>query len=282
MSSTALTFAFIGPLFWSLAVILYRIIMPRGADAKTLMIFTQLGASCLTALATGLPNFLVLPREVLTLLLLSGVTWGLGVYLEIRALEHLEAAAMGVIGAFRYVLTIIIGLSIFAEPFGVTRGTGALLILLSILGISDWKKASFKRGFLLQLGSTLPQTCALAIDKHLSSLVPPNAIAISSFFFCGLVFLVLSPWRALHIRGEIQKSHGLSLLIPFCLAGSYYGTVQAFALANFVPIMAIGETSLIMSWALAYFILKERDRPLRSLICCIVCGLGVFLVCQLP
>jgi len=280
MSAAALTFAFIGPIFWSFAVILYRLIMPRGADAKTLMIFTQLGASCLIALVTGIPPFQDLPLAVLSLLLLSGVIWGLGVYLEIRALEHLEAAAMGVIGAFRYVLTVIIGLVLFTEPFGTLRAVGAALIVLSIIGISDWQKASFKRGFFFQLASTFPQTCALAIDKHLSSHAPPNAIAISSFFFCGLVFLVFSPGRALSIRGEIQKSRGLSLLIPFCLAGSYYGTVQAFALADFVPVMAIGETSLMMSWALAYLLLKERERPIRSLMCSIVCGVGVFLVCR--
>ncbi|MBX7144933.1 MAG: DMT family transporter [Oligoflexia bacterium] len=271
--------ALLNAVLWSLALIFYRAMMSRGADARALVIFGQLGA-CLSLIATlGFPHYEVLDGLTISLLVASGMLWAFGVFLEIAALKYLEATASGIIAAGRYVVGFLTGIFILGEQVTQWNVLGAALIVAAIIGISEFGRITFERGFWLTCAAVLLQVAAYAIDKHLSASVAPPTIAISSFFFPGLTFLLIYPRQVFHIPQEVRRSRGLLVMLPIMLACCYWAVVTAFTRANFIVVLAIAESSLVFTCFFAYFFLNEKERWLRKIICSLLCSLGVVLVC---
>lgn len=266
-------------LIWSLVLIFYRYVMSRGSDAITLMIFGQLGASALLCLFMGVPEYLSYSTDVLSLLVISGLCWALGVFLEILALKYIEATTSGIIAAARYILSFLVGVLVLSENISLSRGFGAALIVAAIVGISEFGKVSFKRGFWLTFIGIFFQVSAYAIDKKLAESITPSAIAVSSFFFPGVVFLLLYPRRVLTIPLEIKISRGLVFLLPAGLALCYLAVITAFTKAEFISVLAIAESALIFTCIFAYLILGEKSDAVRKFLCSLMCALGVVLVC---
>ena len=264
---------------WSLVLIFYRLVMSKGADARTLVIFIQLYATAFLICCFGLPDYLSYERSMLYLLVASGLLWAFGVFLEIAALEYIEATASRIIAAARYVLSFCVGIFVLGEPLSLLRVSGVLLIIFSILGISRFHLLTFRKGFWLTLASVFLQVSAYAIDKNLAEVLPATSIVISSFFFPGFTFLLIYPRNLIKIREEIIRSKGILIVIPIALALAYLAIVKAFGVGEFVSVMAIAESTLIFTALFAYLFLNERDQPMRKAVCSIACAIGVILVC---
>lgn len=277
--SIVILYASLSAFLWSMVLVVLRLVMPRGADAKTLMIFNQLGAFALCLLLFGWPKFGLLDQSTVILLVLSGLSWALGVYLEVLALEHLEASASGVVGAVRYLLAIAVGIFFFQEHFTLLNALGALLVMSAVVFIGDLGKLNFRKGATLQFIAVFPQVIAYGLDKYLIGFLPSELVTTSAYLFCGMSFLVLFPKRVTLIPNEIRNSKYTLLFIPVGLAGCYYLLVTSFSLGGkFTMGMALVESSVIINWILGYLILKERDQALRKLVCCLVCFLGIVLI----
>jgi drug/metabolite transporter (DMT)-like permease len=217
----------------------------------------------------------------LGLLLISGAFWAIGVYAEIRALAFIDTSASGVIGSFRYVLACLIGQYFFKENFSFLNIIGACLIMLAVIGIGglDFKKFNYRTGFLLQIFASSTQVIAYSLDKYLSASLSAELVTTCSYFFPALLFLILNPKKLLLIPSQIKLTKYWLCLIPIGVFLCYYALVKSFSIGGEFKIgMALVESSVVINWIFAYFLLKERNEAMQKLGFCVLCFLGICLI----
>lgn len=255
--------------------------MTSNADAKVVLVFSQLGAALLCFIFLGFPNFFILNSYTFSLILLSAFFWSVGVYTEILALEYIDTSTSGVVGSFRYLIVCSISYVFFAEHYSLSNVLGAALVVLAIVGMGGlgFNRMNFKKGFKLQLFSVFPQVLAYSIDKHLTKYLDAEFVTTAAYLFPALLLVLFYPKNLLKIKTQIKRSNYLLVLIPIGVFLCYYFLVKAFSLGTEFKIgMALVESSVIINWFFAFFIFKDREAAKEKLVFCLLCFLGLVLV----
>jgi len=122
----------------------------RKYDSSEVIVFYLMLFGCLMSGVFLMWDCSVPRGMVAVYLLLSGVSAALGQVLITIGYRYIEAAAGSLVSSSRIIFAGIMGVIIFADPFTAPILTGALLILLSLMGVGGlWEKAGdwIKRRF---------------------------------------------------------------------------------------------------------------------------------------
>ena len=111
----AIIFAVTGVLLAAISRVIEKFVIRGPADLPAVLIYIQLGAGVVLILISGLPGILDLAFIDYALLILSGLFWAVGVWLDLHSLEHLDVGVSAIIGAARYIFLMLAGLLIFGS-----------------------------------------------------------------------------------------------------------------------------------------------------------------------
>lgn len=107
----------------------------RKYDSSEIIVFYLMLLGCLMS-GIFLLGDCVLPGGMVTVyLILSGVSAAAGQVFITIGYRYIEAASGSLVSASRIVFAGVLGVLVFADPFTVPIMTGALLILVSLLGV---------------------------------------------------------------------------------------------------------------------------------------------------
>ena len=243
-----------------------------------ILITNQLIALVVLLCIFGFPNYAALSRETLIIVLCAGVVWTVGPVFETAANKYLDVAINETLSGLRYILLTIVGIFFFSESFTTLDTVGAALIVLSVFLIAEIQSLEFNIGALLKIAAILITTVAHSFDKFLTASVSPGFIATNGFLMAAIINTVLYRKHLKEIPYELKRSKGLIILAPLILVGAYYFTLVAYAQGELTTVSAIKQCSPVLSFLLAYLILRERRKGLRRVISVLICVLGAFLV----
>lgn len=222
--------------------------------------------------------------------------------LQVYLLLLLSMAAQA---AYAFMLSQVYKLGDLSQVYPVQRGTGVLLIplisvifmgerlsiggwagvaiiLLGILGLSEWNKRSNPgqavqlMPVLIALGVGLCTTSYVLIDKMtLQYVTPLTLIAASNIgFMLGNVRTMVNGKTLL---SEWRKNKGMILLGSVLMPGSYFLFLLAMNLAPVSHIAPVREIGTVVATLLGIWILKEKN-GIRRLMTATAITAGIIVV----
>jgi drug/metabolite transporter (DMT)-like permease len=222
--------------------------------------------------------------------------------LQVYLLLLLSMAAQA---AYAFMLSQVYKLGDLSQVYPIQRGTGVLLIplisvifmgerlsiggwagvaiiLLGILGLSEWNKRSNPgqavqlMPVLIALGVGLCTTSYVLIDKMtLQYVTPLTLIAASNIgFMLGNVRTMVNGKTLL---SEWRKNKGMILLGSVLMPGSYFLFLLAMNLAPVSHIAPVREIGTVVATLLGIWILKEKN-GIRRLMTATAITAGIIVV----
>lgn len=277
-----LFFAILGAITWSLNLIIYKALISRGASPLGLMIIGQTGAAIIIGVSLlRLSDIALLSTQSSILILTAGVLWAAGIWLEMKALEQIDAGDLAILGVSKYLFITLIGILAFNESLATIRIIGILILILGIFLPSDFNNLGFKRGFWYAFLGMIFQSLAYSIDKERSQHTSVAIITFGGFFLPAIVSLGMCKQRMKTFVHELTVSKGLVVLVPCLLALNWYLIIKSFSIGGeLIAVSAIIESSAILTCILSIIFLNERDRVPIKLVGGALCTLGVILICS--
>lgn len=269
---------------FSIATILQRVLMKEKSSnpvthafifqflvAVILFIFTIIFSSFSLA---GIGDYLV--NLVLLTVLYSAATLFL-----FRAYKLIQASEVAVLFSTLSVWVIFWSAIFLGETIGLTRITGTALIIAGVAAISsDGKKLKISRGYVYALVAALFFGAAFTNDAYMSNFFHvPSYITIT--FLMPSIAIILSQPKAISDVGFYFKKNRLSKLIAVCFfwgmaAITIFLAYQAGGDAS--QISPMSQMSVILTMAIAYALLKERDRMPQKILGAALVLIGVFVL----
>lgn len=220
------------------------------------------------------------PLALVPRFLFGATLYAFGTICAFNSSKFIGAGEFTILSSSGSLITILLGVFLLGNPFGIAKGIGTGLILLSVLVLYAKEKMVINKGIWYALGVAVFYGVAVVND-----VVILKSYSVMSFiplmcFLPGLIILILFPRRLLKVNKLIQPKP----LRHIILYSAFYGVGTIFfysALGNGATISQlspISRASIIVTVILSAFFLNERKDFARKVISAILVSLGVILL----
>lgn len=278
-----LFFVLLSVVLYAVASILQRVLMKdHASDPHTYSIVFQLLGSVLLFLYALTQGFTPPPLAEYPLnFLLLAALYGTGTLCLFNALKYIGASEVTIINAVRSVVTILAAIFFLNEQFTLAKGIGTLLIVLSVILITERsKKTSSMRGYLYALGMALCFGLAITNDAYIINHADVYSFAAVGFLLPGLFLIAVRPTKVLQVGAILSPKLFHRILIMTIV---YVSAVLSFyvALDKGAPVSQatpILQSSVIITVLLAAVFLNERLQIIKKYLGAMLVIIGVLLI----
>lgn len=276
-------FALLSVLLFSISSLLQRVLMKEEqSDAHAYSIAFQLLGAVVVGVFAITQGFEFPPIDTYPVnFLLLAVLYGTGTLCLFNAYKHLGASEVTIITSSRTIVTIISAVLILNEVFDLQKAAGTILILTSILVISDKiGKIKLDKGFFYALGMSVCYGLAITNDTFLLSHVNVYSFTTIGFLLPGLFLILVNPKKIKKLNTFFKTKVFLKLLLMTASYGIaallFYSAINHGATAS--QITPILQSTVIITVILAMVFLKERTNILKKCIGATLVTIGVILL----
>jgi len=269
--------------FSAISSLLQRVLMKNDkSDAYSYSVVFQLLGALVVGLFAVYSGFEMPPVQQYPLnFLLLPVLYGIGTYCLFKAYRYLEASEITIVTASRVIVTITSAVILLKEVFDLKQLFGTLLILLSVVLISQrLGKIKLNRGIYYALGMAIFYGLAITNDAYLLKHVDIYSYTAIGFLLPGLFLIVVNPKVLFKLKAFLKgKLFFKMLILDICYGTSaifFYKAIESGANAS--QITPILQATVIITVILAAIFLKERDHLVKKFICAVLVTIGVILI----
>jgi uncharacterized membrane protein len=246
--------------------------------AATVLLQTIAGVSIL-CLVPFLPMKFSSDIRVYVLLFLACIFYGLNDRLQTTSRKHLQVSIFSILGQLSTVFLILIGLTIFREPFFLIKVFGAILILFANI-LLFYKKGTLTLNKYAWMGilATLILSVALSIDIDISKQFNLPIYIMFTFIIPAIIIFfgekiklseVIKEFKSPDIKNYFITGIAWGLTVFFSLRSFQFGKVTTI-----VPLQAI---SVLINVLIAYFFFGEKKDEWKKIIAAILVIIGIVL-----
>ncbi|XWO13743.1 EamA-like transporter family [Candidatus Hepatincola sp. Pdp] len=219
-------------------------------------------------------SFYSLNLFISLILLASILCWALFSILYFRALSLIDLSTYTVLSRLTLVWSSVIGIIFFKEKLHSFHLIGIVLIMSANLLYLHQAKFN-KQGVIYIVGSTLCLSCALALDKYLTSFI--NPIIIVFFGFLGTSIIC-------SLRVKLKEIFPLNFKYLYAVLASLMGTLgyicllTSLSLGDISKILPMFQGSTILYTLLGFLVFKEFKEWKLKLASGIIAIIGVVII----
>jgi len=248
-------------------------------DGAATILLQLIGGFSVLCLIPFLPFKFSTDIKVYLFLILACVFYGLNDRLETTSRKHLEVSVFSILGQLGTVFLILMGITVFKEPFVLTKIVGASLILFANFFIF-YEKGKLKLNKYAWLGvlSKLFFSIAVSIDIGISNQFNLPFYIMLTFLLPAIVIFFGEKIKPSEIAREYRspaKKHYLVTGISWGLLSFFY--LRAFQFGQVTTIVPIQASAVLLNVLIAYIFFKERDNGLKKIIASILVIIGIIL-----
>jgi bacterial/archaeal transporter family protein len=223
------------------------------------------------------PPFSIYPLNFL----LTTVLWGFATICMFKAYQEIEASEVTIITSLQAIVIIFAGIFFLHEIFTISNAIGALLIIISVIVISQGKgKLVFNKGVMYSLLYCIFAGFATTNEAYMVHHYDVLSYLTVAFFLPGAFLCLINPKALLRIK-KVLKPVLLKKNIIFSAVYTISGIVYLYALAIGGQVSQVGtiaKSSVVITVLLATFFLNEQKHFVKKIICAILVTVGVVLL----
>lgn len=244
----------------------------------------QLICSILVFLSAFWTGFVVPPvKELAFNFFLEAVLYAGFIIFLFKALKLIEASEVTILTATNALWTIVFSLIFLGESFGAVKLLGVLIILVSIVFVTQKEKRlsfHFNQGSLYALLAAFCFGVAFVNDAFIlrrSDAISYTAIA---FFLPSLVILLIKPATIKKMKIFFKPE----LIVKMGLLGLFYSTsaittyLAYQAGGNASQLAPIGLSRIVLTVVLAALVLNERAHLRKKIVAAVLVSIGILLL----
>lgn len=211
-------------------------------------------------------------------LLIASFFYGLNERFRFLISKILEASIYSIIGNIAVIIAFSISFFLYKESLTVTKLLGSILILFSLLLISELKKSKISsKGVFLGVVTSIYLGIAMSLDKKGAIFFNPETYNIL-LWVVPFIVLYFPGIKIEEIKAEFKQfSWKIILLAFFNFVGFYLG-LKAFILADATKVIPVIQTTTLMTVIVGIFLLKEKSHVSKKILAGVIAVLGVFLL----
>jgi drug/metabolite transporter (DMT)-like permease len=236
----------------------------------SLILFVGAGSYKVFALPTRIDAWIFL--------LIASFFYGLNERFRFLISKLLEASIYSIIGNISVIMAFIISFFLYKETLTLTKLLGSIMILFSLLLVTELKKSKISaRGLFLGIITSIYLGIAMSLDKKGAIFFNPETYNIL-LWVVPFIVLYFPGINLKELKIEYKKfSWRIILLAFFNFIGFYLG-LKAFMLAEATKVIPIIQTCTIFTVITGVFLLKERSNLTKKIIAGVIAVVGVFLL----
>jgi len=231
---------------------------------------------------------------VLALILLTAVLHLAARLFHFKALSLTDVSLVSPFAALTPVLTILTGWAILAERPNVVELVGILIVVFSLLGLTEAKQIfkarsdsatpasrAKKLGMWFALLSTIPPALKIAVQKKAILLSSPLSYALIMLFLtgAGALLICIVRFRAGDLRAQFPSRRLRTIfLISGLLALNTLLFCMALTLGLAAGVSAMARISIVFQGILAYWIAGQKTDFRRRILWGVVIFLGTVII----
>lgn len=261
--------------------ILFRVLSVKASDSRAFAFAFNTTVLCYALIlclvfGVGSINF---SRELLFLLMLSGLGYGVFQRYQFVVRKHLPASEVQIVYAPTGIAGYILAIFWLGESADLVRIAGyGLVLLAAFLVIKRPKKFVFNHFVLLAFLTGAALSIAATIDRKIAPEFSSVLLYVAILWFFQALFCFVPKLSFASIKTEFLKQYKLiiplaaiNLIALFCL-------ISALRLAPATQVMPVANSNLVFISLAAIIFLKERERIPVKIAAALIATLGLFLV----
>lgn len=211
-------------------------------------------------------------------LLIASFFYGLNERFRFLISKILEASVYSILGNITVIIAFFISFFLYKETLTVPKLLGSILILFSLLLVSELKKSKISaRGLFLGIVTSIYLGIAMSLDKKGAIFFNPETYNVL-LWVVPFIVLYFPGIKIKEIKVEFKQfSWRIVLLAFFNFVGFYLG-LKAFLLADATKVIPIVQLSTIMTVVAGVFLLNERSNLIKKILAGFIAVVGVFLL----
>jgi len=211
-------------------------------------------------------------------LLIASFFYGLNERFRFLISKLLEASIYSILENITVIIAFIISFFLYKETLTVTKLSGAILIFLSFLLVSEIKKSKISaRGFFLGIVTSICLGFAMSLDKKGALFFNPETYNLL-LWVVPFVVLYFPGIKIREIKSEFKQFTWKIILLAFFNFVGFYLSLKAFLLADATKVIPVVQTYILLTVIVGILLLKERNNLFRKLLAGIIAVVGVFLL----
>ena len=278
-----LFFAAISIFFLSIANVLQRVLMKEDKSDPTAysivfgFLLTAIIGSISLIKGFQMPPITQYPLQFL----LVGVLYGFGTVFVFKALKHIGASEVTIIGASRSLVTILFSIMLLHEAYNVQKWIGAFLIIAAVILVADTRKGfKLHKGVGFALLYALFYGLAVVNDTFLLRHSELLSYVTASSIIPPLLILSVYPKSVFAMKQFLD----LKLFMKIFVMSLFY-SIAAIAFFTAISIGAgasqmgpANQASVVLTVIFAALFLKERKNLPLKLVAAVLVSIGVVLL----
>jgi len=217
--------------------------------------------------------------KIYVLLIIACFFYAINDRIQTTVRKNLEVSVYTIVNQLSSVFLIIYGLTIFGEPFSLTKIMGGVLVLLAnILLRYSGGKIQFNKYIWLAVFASLALATALSIDVGIS-----NNFNLPIYIMLTLIVptLMIKITEKITIK-DIKTEYNNGNKKYFFLTGISWGLliffmIRAYQFGSFTLITPLSATSVVINVLVATLFFAERDNILKKIFAAVLVIVGVYL-----
>lgn len=282
---TWLFYALSAVFFFTCLNILQRVLSVDSKYPRAMaIVFNSIAAIFALALfmLSGSYTHIVLPseKEAWIYLLIASFFYALFERGRFLASKLLDASLVTTIMNISVLVAFTGSLFLFSEKLTLPKLIGALLIFISLILVSIFRKnkeKASKKGIIVTILISIALGLAWMLDKKGTTYFP--ALTYSIFIWTiPIIFIYLPYVKINELKAELKRTNWKIALLAFFNVAGYALQLKAFSLTEATKVIPIIQTSGMFTILFGILLLKEKDHLLRKIIAGILAVTGVYFL----
>ena len=236
--------------------------------------------SLILFIAVGSYKVFLLPTRIdaWIYLLIASFFYGLNERFRFLISKILEASIYSILSNITVIMAFFISFFLYKETLTTAKLLGSILILFSLLLVSELKKTKISsKGIFLGVVTSIYLGIAMSLDKKGAIFFNPETYNVL-LWAVPFIVLYFPGIKIKEIKAEFKQfSWKIILLAFFNFVGFYLG-LKAFILTDATKVIPVIQTTTLMTVIAGIFLLKERSNLFKKILAGIIAVLGVFLL----
>jgi uncharacterized membrane protein len=216
--------------------------------------------------------------EAWMFMIVASFFYGLNERLRFYIAKILEASIYSIVGNISVIVAFVISLFLYKETLTVSKFIGSLLILISIILVSEIKKTKIStKGLGLAILTSIYVGIAMGLDKK-------GAIYFNAETYNILLWIL--PFIVLYFPSikidEIINQYKIFtwkiVMLAFFNFAAFYFSLRALILADATKVIPVIQLATIFTVIIGIFFLKERNNLLKKILTGVIAVVGVFML----
>jgi len=220
--------------------------------------------------------------KVYGLLTIACVFYAVNDRLQTTARKHLQVSLFSIVNQLSNVFLILIGLTVFREPFLISKILGAGFILFAnVFLVYDGGKLKINKYIWVVVAANFAFAVAISTDIGISKYFNlPFYVAFTLIVPAIIIFLV-EKITIKEIADEYKRGVKKYLYVTgFAWSLCILFALRAYQLGKITVIVPLQGTSVLITIIISYLFLHERSNLIKKIIAALLVFIGVYLTVQ--